>query len=378
MTTLADELAALEAAGLRRDLQRPAGIDLTSNDYLGLASDPVVRKALADALARGLPHGSTGSRLLSGNHPAFEALEVRFAAWQGAPRALFFSSGFAANGGLLSAVVKAGDRVISDRLNHASLIDGLRLTRAERVVVPHLDLDAITGALKTSTAPTWVVVESVYSMDGDRAPLEPLLEVCARYGARLIVDEAHGTGLFGERGQGLTAGLRPHPALFATVHPCGKALGASGALVCGDATLIDYLINRSRAFIYSTAPSPLVAVAVEAALSLVEAHPERRALPLQHGARLRRQLPAELDTGASSTHVVPVIVGSVTAAQSLAHFLGEAGWGVRCIRPPTVPEGTSRVRLVMRAGLSTDEVDRLAVDLNRWVAQVTPIRRTAP
>ncbi|MDP6935719.1 MAG: aminotransferase class I/II-fold pyridoxal phosphate-dependent enzyme, partial [Myxococcota bacterium] len=228
MTSVGARLQALESRGLRRRLTRARGVDLSSNDYLGLASDPVVREALRGALDEGGPHGSTGSRLLSGNDPRFEALESEFAAWQGREAALYFSTGYAANVGMVSALVQAGDVVVSDALNHASLVDGVRLSRGERRIVPHLDLDAFAQAVSgSSPGQCWVLVESVYSMDGDLAPLAELADLCDRAGANLVVDEAHATGLFGTNGAGRVSEAGLQHRVFATVHPCGKALGMS-------------------------------------------------------------------------------------------------------------------------------------------------------
>jgi 8-amino-7-oxononanoate synthase len=218
MPDLAARLAALEAAGLRRRLAVPQGLDLTSNDVLGLSRHPEVRDALVRALAE-LPHGGGASRLLTGQHEAWAALERRFAAWQGAEAALYFPTGYAANTGLLSSLPAPGDLVVCDALIHASLIDGVRLSKAEKVVVPHQDLAAAEAALaRRGDRDAWVVVESVYSMDGDRTDLAAWSDLCERHGASLIVDEAHATGLFGPGGRGLAAELDRRP--FATVHTC--------------------------------------------------------------------------------------------------------------------------------------------------------------
>lgn len=353
------ELALLEAQDLRRRLLAPHGVDLSSNDYLGLADHPDVRAALAAALAD-LPTGSAGSRLLSGQHPAWAAWEERFAAWQGAEAALTFGSGFAANTGVVTALVGPGDLVVSDALNHASLIDGVRLSGARREIVPHNDPAAVDAALaQGGWRRALVVVESVYSMDGDEAPLAALAELCARRGAMLMVDEAHATGLFGPEGQGRAHGLREH--ITATVHPCGKALGASGGVVCGSRALVDWLIQRARPFVFSTALPPYMAAGLTAALEIIRRSPALRARPGALGARLRAGLPGR--TGPSSTHIVPVLTGTAASALALQAGLAARGWHARAIRPPTVPAGTCRVRLVLRAALSEAQVDQLGHDL---------------
>ncbi len=362
MTGLFTEaLAELRGAALHRTLRAPRGVDLSSNDYLGLAEHPSVRAALREALDAGVAVGSGGSRLLSGQHPAWTELESRFAAWQGAEAALFFATGFAANAGLLAALAGPGDLLVCDALLHASLIDGARASRAERIIVPHLDLAAIDAALATPARRKFVVTESVFSMDGDTADLPALAALCARHGAHLVVDEAHATGLYGPAGQGLIAahGLREH--VLVSVHPCGKALGQSGAFVCGPADVIDWLVQRARPFVFSTAPAPFLAAGLHAALDVIQASPALRARPAALGDRLRSRLRGQLDTGASASHIVPVLFGAAERAVAAEAALAARGWHARAIRPPTVP--SSRLRLVLRAALSDDTIDHLATDL---------------
>lgn len=360
---LAERARDWDHRGLRRTLRPVSGVDLTSNDVLGLASDPTVRDAMVDALREGLPHGSGASRLLTGDHAAWHALEARVADWQGAEAALFMPSGWAANTGLVQALVEPGDLVVSDALNHASLVDGVRLTHAERRIVPHGDLAAVGAALAAPrTGRAWVLVESLYSMDGDAPDLAAWSEVCDRHDAALIVDEAHATGLFGPEGQGrvVEAGLRNRVLL--SVHTAGKALGLWGAFVVGPALVIDTLVQRSRPHVFSTAAPPFLAAGLHAALDRVTGDPALRERPGRLAARLRAQL-SGVDTGASTTHVVPVIVGSTERALALAAHLAACGWDARAIRPPTVPEGASRVRLVVHAALTEGEVDQLAADV---------------
>ena len=361
---LASELASLQSqSGLRR-LARIKGINLFSNDYLGLSRDSRLREAVAAALASGLPAASTGSRLLSGNAAIWEELEAEFAGFIGAEAALFFSSGYAANVGLFSALLRPDDVVFSDQSNHASIVDGIRLSHARKVIFPHLDLNFLEDALGQSSASSgqkFIVVESVFSMDGDRAPLGDLLNLAARFGAELIVDEAHATGVFGPRGRGLVAAAGGAGRVLATVHPCGKALASAGGFVCCAETLKQYLVNRARSFIFSTALPPYFAAQIRRAVAIVaEADEERRRLQDLAGF-LRRELQrGGFDTGRSDSQIVPVILGGNDTAVHYADELCRAGFAVRPIRPPTVPAGQSRLRLSLNVNLSMENLGKLA------------------
>lgn len=365
MADLAERVQALRDAGLHRAPRAAAGVDLTTNDVLGLSTHPRVREALQRALDEGTPHGGQASRLLRGDHPAWLDWEDAVAAWQGAPAGRAFANGYAANTGLLSCLPEPGDLIVSDALNHASLIDGIRLSGVRKAIVSHGDLDAVDDALRAHGGPAWVVVESLYSMDGDTPDLATWAGVCDRHGARLIVDEAHATGLFGPEGQGrvVQAGLRD--AVFASVHTFGKALGLAGAVVVGSRALTDWLYNRARSFVFSTAPPPFLAAGLQAALEVVRASPDLRGRPQRLADRLRASLADVADTGPSTAHIVPVITGTASSAMALMDGLAAAGWDARAIRPPTVPEGTSRVRVVPHASLSDARLDTLAADLRR-------------
>lgn len=360
MKALSERLQALESEDRRRQLFLSEGVPLTDNDVLGLASRPEVAAALVGALQRGLPTGGRGSRLLGGNHPDWEALEARVARWQGREAALYFSTGYAANVGLLACLPEPGELIVSDSLNHASLIDGARLSRARRVVVPHGDVAAAARAID---GPAYVVVESVYSMDGDLAPLEDYAALCQRTGARLIVDEAHATGLYGVEGQGRVAALGLQEAVFASVHPCGKAVGMAGAFVCGSGDLRDWLINAARSFVFSTAPAPFLAAGLDAALALLQGDAALRRRPLELAVRLRARLAGRVDTGASASAIVPLIVGDERRALDLAAGLRSRGWDLRAVRPPTVPPGACRVRVVVHAAMDEAQIDALAEDI---------------
>jgi 8-amino-7-oxononanoate synthase len=363
---LREQLMALEAAGLLRQLRPRKGIDLASNDFLGLASHPHLLEAMREALLR-LGAGATGSRLLSGHLPAFAALEERLADFCGSEDALLFSSGYAANVGLLQTVVRAGDLVLSDALNHASLIDGLRLTRARKIVYPHQDLEAVEQALRLprGDARAFVVTESVFGMEGDLTPLRALADLCEDQAALLIVDEAHATGLHGPRGAGRVEELGLRDRVLATVHTGGKALGSGGAWVAAPRELVDHLVNRARTFVFSTAPLPVLSAAIQAALDLLALEPERRAEVQRKAALVRQALREQGVEGGGGSAVIPVLVGSNRAAVALQDGLAAEGFDVRAVRPPTVPDGTARLRVTARAPVPDAELLRFAVAAGR-------------
>jgi 8-amino-7-oxononanoate synthase len=339
-----DDLARLAGADRLRRLVPRSGADFTSNDYLGLGASARLRGAVAAALDRGVGIGSGGSRLLRGNDPEHEALEAEAAAHFGSEAALFFANGYAANVAAFATLPQPGDLVVYDALIHASAHDGMRLGRAPRVAAAHNDVAAFANAIRDwraggGTGTPWIAVESLYGMDGDRAPLAELVALAERHEAMLLIDEAHATGVFGEGGRGLAAGLHDRPNVV-TLHTCGKALGAEGGLLCVPHVLRDMLVNRARGFIFSTAPSPLMAVAVREALRILAEEPERQ-------ARLWALVAAaEAALGrATGSQIVPVIVGADGAAVALAERCRAAGYDVRAIRPPTVPAGTARLRV---------------------------------
>ncbi|HEY5907084.1 MAG TPA: 8-amino-7-oxononanoate synthase [Vicinamibacteria bacterium] len=359
---LREQLGALDASGLRRHLREPAGLDLCSNDFLGLCRHPHLIESMCAALP-GLGSGATGSRLLSGQRRAFADLEERLAAFSGREAAVLFGSGFAANLGLLQTMVRTGDLVLSDARNHASLIDGLRLVRGvKKVVYRHQDLDAVEQALRLprGEARAFVLTESVFGMDGDLTPLGELSDLCDAHGGLLVVDEAHATGLYGASGSGRVEELGLRERVLATVHTGGKALGSGGAWVAGPRELIDHLVNRARTFVFSTAPLPVLAPALSAGLDVVAREPERRAEVHRKAALLRQALgDAGLKPGGASA-VIPVIVGANEAALQLQDELLAQGYDVRAVRPPTVPEGTARLRVTARYPVADDDLVRFA------------------
>lgn len=359
----ARQLAELADAERMRSLAPRRGHDFSSNDYLGLAGSAPLAEAAMAAIARGVPLGSGGSRLLRGNHPEHEALEEEAAAFFGSEAALFFPTGFTANSALLSTLPQRGDLVVHDVLVHASAHEGMRLGRAQCVAAAHNDVDAFDDAIVEwrragGTGQVWLLVESLYSMDGDRAPLAALAELAERHDAMLLVDEAHATGVFGEAGRGLSAGMHGGGRLV-TLHTFGKALGCEGALLCGPGIVRDFLINRGRGFIFSTAPSPVMAAVARAALGVIAAADDRR-------ARLARLIDhahdrlVPLGATASGSQILPVILGGEAPTMARAAELQAAGFDVRGIRPPTVPPGTSRLRVSLTLNIDEAVVDALA------------------
>ena len=368
---LAAMLDALRDAGLLRRMRLPHGIDLVSNDYLGLAEHPYIADAMRRALGE-VPGGSGGSRLLRGHHEIFERIEARLAAFSGAESALLFGSGYAANIGLLQAIVSPDDLVVSDERNHASLIDGIRLTKATTSIYPHQDLAALEKALAQPCKGRAVVVtESVFSMDGDLTPLVEVCDIAERAGAVVIVDEAHATGMYGPRGSGRVEELRLRDRVAATIHTGGKALGSAGAWVAGSRALRDVLVNRARSFIFSTAPLPVLAAALSAGLDLVESEPERRREVQRKSTLLRRALDEAGVAAGGESMIVPIIVGANDTATALQAAVMEAGFDVRAIRPPSVAPGTARLRVTVRYPIPDDALLRFACAVGRIMKNVT-------
>lgn len=353
-------LEELDSESLLRSLRSPHGVDLSSNDYLGLAGHPLLRQSMADAVARE-GCGSTGSRLLCGQRVGFSELERRFADFKGAERSLYFSSGFLANIAVLSTLAEDGDVIFSDERNHASLIDGMRISRARRVVFPHNDVNALRRLLaeESGHGQAFVVTESLFSMDGDMAPLAEYDALCHSHQAALIVDEAHAIGIYGARGSGLLEATAAKALV--SVDTAGKALGVSGAFVSGPEWLIEAMIQRARPFIFSTAPPPSLAAALQASLTLILTEPWRRRQLLDRAAYLRRRLRnAGVPVPEGVSQIIPVIVGANERAVRVAEALQQEGFDVRAIRPPSVPAGTARLRLSVNTGLSEADLDQLA------------------
>lgn len=373
-TRLKTRLEALAAQGLtrrRRLLESPCGpravmdgremLAFASNDYLGLASHP----KLAEALKEGAEHWGTGSgasHLVSGHLAPHEALEIRLAQFTGFPRAIGLSSGYMANLAILPTLAGRGDAIFADKLNHASLIDSVQLSRAESHRYPHKDLAALERQLSQSDAKTKIIVtDAVFSMDGDLAPLAQLFELAERFDAWLVVDDAHGFGVLGPRGTGSLAhfGIAPHPRIL-LMGTLGKAAGASGAFIAGSEIAIEALLQGARSYIFTTAQPPAIACALQTSLDLIAEGDQRR----QHLQDLIQQLQSGLqglpwNLLPSQTAIQPLVVGSNEAALSLAQELWNRDIWIPAIRPPTVPAGTARLRISLSAGHSHEDVDLL-------------------
>lgn len=372
MQRLVADIERLKSGFRYRSLNLPRGVDFTSNDYLGLSTHPALRQAIVDALDAGAAAGAAGSRLLRGHHPEHLALEDFAAKFFGAERALYFSTGFLANLALFTTLPHRRDAVVFDEFVHASVKEGVHAGHAARYKARHNDVDAFEDAVLRARGAgahdIWIAVESVYSMDGDQAPLTDLRVLAARHEAILIVDEAHGSGVFGATGRGLSEGM--YDERLIVLHTCGKALGVSGGLLCAPATIVEYMINAGRPFIYSTAPPPYVAAAVQRALQLVDEEAWRRQRLHELIDYANRRLGAWRPANAGApTQIVPVILGAEDAALRTAAALQQAGFDVRAIRPPTVPVGTSRLRISLGAERTDDEI----VALTEVLARLMPM-----
>ncbi|GHB75035.1 8-amino-7-oxononanoate synthase [Streptomyces umbrinus] len=358
-----EQARARHRAGLVRTLRpRPADsplLDLAGNDYLGLARHPEVTEAAASA-ARTWGAGATGSRLVSGSTELHAELERELAEFCGFESALVFSSGYAANLAAVTALAPHGSLVVSDAGNHASLIDGCRLARGTTQVVAHADPDAVRKALGTHAGVAVVVSDTVFSVDGDAAPLSGLAAACREYGAALLVDDAHGLGVLGEGGRGAphAVGLAGAPDVVTTV-TLSKSLGSQGGAVLGPAHVIDHLVNAARTFIFDTGLAPAAAGAALAALRLLRREPERATRARAVATTLHERLTAEgLEAVRPDAAVVSVRAPSPERAVRWAADCREAGLAVGCFRPPSVPDGISRLRLTARADLTDGQLDR--------------------
>jgi 8-amino-7-oxononanoate synthase len=372
MTDVAERLAELRDRGLYRRLRLVSGpqgprvllggrpvLLLCSNNYLGLADHPKVRSAAAEAAMR-WGAGAGASRLISGNMEPHRRLESRLAEFKGYEAALLFGSGYLANSGIIAALAGAGEVVFSDELNHASIVDGCRLSRAETFVYRHADLEHLAWGLEQAGGRgSLIVSDGVFSMDGDVAPLTGLAQLARRHDCRLMVDEAHATGAVGPGGRGSVAAAGLSDEVDVVVGTLGKALGSYGAYACASAETIDYLVNSARPFIFSTAPPPSSVAAAAAALELVSPHRVER---LQANAsRFRAALAATgLSAGPSQTQIVPIEVGDAGIAMDLCERVLERGVFAQGIRPPTVPEGSSRLRFTVMASHRVGELERAA------------------
>ena len=329
---------------------------LCSNNYLGLADDPRVRGAAAEAAMR-YGAGAGASRLVSGNMTVHRRLEERLAEFKGYEACVLFGSGYLANTGVIQALARAGEVVLSDELNHASIIDGCRLAKAERFVYRHCDLEHLEwGLRKAEGRASLIVTDSVFSMDGDVAPLAEIVEIAERYDCRVMVDEAHATGALGPGGRGAVAAAGLEGEVDVLVGTLGKALGSYGAYVCCSRTMAKYLVNTARTLIFSTALPPPVVAAALAALEILEERPERVERLRRNACILRSTLADHGVEVPSQTQILPAVVGPAEAATRACELALERGVFAQAIRPPTVPEGTSRLRLTVMASHTEAEL----------------------
>jgi 8-amino-7-oxononanoate synthase len=360
-------------------------INFCSNDYLGLATDARVAEAARVALARD-GTGSGASALISGHNREHRQLEDELAAFLGRSRALLFSSGWAANLGVLRALLGKHDVLIADELNHASLIDGGRLSGARYLRVGHADARAFDAALHVAEdehvdALKLVVTDGVFSMDGDVAPLPELSRLCGEHGAALMIDDAHGFGVLGTGGQGACALLQVQPDIH--VATLGKSLGCAGAFIAGDEALIEYLVQRARSWVFSTAPPPALAAAARAALRIVAGNEGAALRERLHGhiARFRAACAArDIDLPVSQTAIQPLVIGAEGATLAISQALFERGYWVAAIRPPTVPRGTARLRITLTAAHTPAHIDGLVDALAEVLRETRPgaaLRATA-
>jgi 8-amino-7-oxononanoate synthase len=381
MSEIEERLAELERLGLSRRLRLVSGpqgptvlldgkpmLLLCSNNYLGLADHPRVREAAAEAAMRwGV--GAGASRLVSGTMTIHRRLEERLAAFERSDACLLFGSGYLANIGVIGALAGRGETVFSDELNHASIVDGCRLARADVVVYRHLDVEHLDWSLRRhGRAPErgaggggegrrLIVTDSVFSMDGDVAPLPEIVELARTHGARVMVDEAHATGALGPDGRGAVAEAGLEGEVDVIVGTLGKALGSYGAYVCANTETIDYLINTARSLIFSTAPGPPAVAGALAALDLLQERPHRVERLRANARVLRRALATEgFSVAEGEMHIVPLIVGEERAAMRLCELAIERGVFAQAIRPPTVPAGTSRLRLATMASHTASDL----------------------
>lgn len=370
------DLSVLDRADLRRETHpvrerrgavvlaggRPV-IDFSSNDYLGLAGDPRIADAISAALQRE-GTGAAAARLISGTNELHEDLEVALAAFKGTEAALLFANGYAANTGAIPALASRGDVIYADALNHASLIDGCRLSRAEVKIFPHLDVDRLDDMLRDDAdqdGRRWIVVDAVFSMDGDLFPLDALAALAREHGAFTYVDDAHGTGVLGANGRGSAERWHVEHEIDVNMGTLGKAIGTAGAFIAGSRPLRDWLLNRARAFVFTTAAPPALAAGTLEALRVVQAEPWRReqlranARALRDGVRALGLDPA----GDADGHILPLIIGESGATARVGASLREHGFLVGAVRPPTVPLGSSRLRITASAAHTPEQIAHL-------------------
>jgi 8-amino-7-oxononanoate synthase len=359
-------LDALKSQDRYRNIRVGVGIDFTSNDYLGYGHGrcPISIEEQAD-----LPVTGMGSRLLRGHHPIWEQVEAQLAQWHKAESVLMMTSGFTANEGLLTTVIEPGDWVAADERCHASIYEALRICRPRKYIFKHNDLNHLEDGLRQEAQirpvgrEMFIVTESIFSMDGDLAPLQDIAELAERYGAHLIVDEAHSTGCYGPNGSGLVDALQLRSRVLATVHTGGKALGLCGAYICGSHLLKEYLINRCRHLIFTTALPPILGAYWCKGIQRVINDNLGRDLLFRNVQLFRSLLHGSGWDIRGDSYIVPLVVGEDSKAVRLAQHLGFRGWDIRAIRPPSVPEYTARLRISLHADHTPECLEDLALQL---------------
>ncbi len=377
-------LEKLRSSGLYRSLKtiegaqgsrvRVNGKDILlfcSNNYLGLASHPYLKEAAKKAIDE-CGFGSGASRLISGSMGLHKRLEERIAGFKGRERALIFNSGYHANIGLITALAGRGDYIFSDRLNHASIVDGCLLSGAHLIRYPHRDTETLKGLLEKhpSKRRKLIITDGVFSMNGDIAPVDKLLLLSKNYDAMLLIDDAHGVGVMGANGRGTLEQLEIKDESVIEMGTFGKAFGSFGAFVAGSEYLIEYLINKARTFIYTTALPPSVCAASLAALDIAESEPERRRMLLDKAAYLRKRLKdLGLNTMGSESHIVPVLIGGNEDCLDISRRLLEDGVFIQAIRPPTVPEGTGRLRISLMSEHRREDIDYVVELLEKRLSE---------
>ncbi|NRA88928.1 MAG: 8-amino-7-oxononanoate synthase [Rhizobiales bacterium] len=342
-------------------------LDFSSNDYLGLSHHPKLLASVKLAIEDGMAVGATGSRLLRGHHIQHHNLETQAAEIFGSEHALYFANGFMANYALFTCLPKAGDLIIYDELVHASIHDGMLAGKAKTIAAKHNDVGHFEEIIKQQRGAgfigqIWISIESIYSMDGDIAPVAELVSIANKYDAFLVVDEAHATGVWGEGGKGLIAQYEGAENII-SMHTCGKALGASGALICASKVICDYMVNFSRPFIYSTAPSPLAAYTVSQSLEIMQDEGVILRERLLKHIKLTQSLFASLGLETSNTQIQPIIIGDAGKTMEIAGMLQSQGYDIRGVRPPTVPDGSSRLRITINLNISEQNIRAMATIL---------------
>jgi len=341
-----------------------SGIDFCSNDYLGFVADGLLQLSKPSA-----PSGSRASRLIAGNSEVHEQLEKRISEYHGATSGLLFNSGYDANVGLLGCIAQAGERIVYDELCHASIRDGLKMSLAASESFPHNNLEALSDLLEQSSQKTFVVTEGLFSMDGDRAPLAAMIELCKKHQAAVIIDEAHSNGVLGVQGRGLVCELGLEKKVFARVHTFGKALGCHGAIVLGSENLRDYLINYARSFIFTTAMSPHNLLFIDAAYDLL-AKSDRIQILQEKIKTFRSHLSPDVTQKivADSSPIQSIVIGGAEATRAMAHEIQEKGFDVKPIVSPTVKAGFERIRICIHASHQDKDLIDLAILLNQLSA----------